>query len=257
MAEAIRVDQQIDYFMRTAVVCVVLVVLVATDAASYYKRHRHQQGSNYADSIGREAWDMQHQWNTDDEDLTRDTWQPEIAVDNADANFVQVHTKYIDRSPLKPPLTFAVYNEEVPPCTCSLIYITASQEGRKKTWSKYQEKKDRYGCTPCPVVRPEPVCGTDGVTYSSQCKLMYQNTDDEDLTRDTWQPEIAVDNADANFVQVHTKYIDRSPLKPPLTFAVYNEEVPPCTCSLIYITASQEGRYQLSCWTGFLLEENH
>ncbi|XP_035668545.1 uncharacterized protein LOC118410823 isoform X1 [Branchiostoma floridae] len=153
--------------MRTAVVCVVLVVLVATDAASYYKRHRHQQGSNYADSIGREAWDMQHQWNTDDEDLTRDTWQPEIAVDNADANFVQ-----------EDPCRWVKCGRHkvcMPSSDGSVECISKKKLGNgKKTWSKYQEKKDRYGCTPCPVVRPEPVCGTDGVTYSSQCKLMYQ-----------------------------------------------------------------------------------
>ncbi|XP_078659947.1 uncharacterized protein LOC144904693 isoform X1 [Branchiostoma floridae x Branchiostoma belcheri] len=153
--------------MRTAVVCVLLAALAATDAASYYKRHRHQQGSNYADSVGREAWDVQHQWNTDDEDLTRDTWQPEIAVDDADANFVQ-----------EDPCRWVKCGRHkvcMPSSDGSVECISKKKLGNGKKWSKYQEKKkDRYGCTPCPVVRPEPVCGTDGVTYSSKCKLDYQ-----------------------------------------------------------------------------------
>ncbi|CAH1246699.1 SPOCK3 [Branchiostoma lanceolatum] len=153
--------------MRTAVVCVVLAVLAATDAASYYKRHRHQQGSNYADSVGRDAWDMQHQWNTDDEDLTRDTWQPEVAVDDADANFVQ-----------EDPCRWVKCGRHkvcMPSSDGSVECISKKKLGNGKKWSKYQEKKkDRYGCIPCPVVRPEPVCGSDGITYSSQCKLKYQ-----------------------------------------------------------------------------------
>ena len=30
-------------------------------------------------------------------------------------------------------------------------------------------------CTPCPVVKPNYICGTDNTTYSSLCKLDYAN----------------------------------------------------------------------------------
>ena len=44
----------------------------------------------------------------------------------------------------------------------------------KSTFAKSDENKLKL-CNPCPVVRPEFICGTDNSTYSSVCRLDFHN----------------------------------------------------------------------------------
>lgn len=45
---------------------------------------------------------------------------------------------------------------------------------RMKATNLAHKQRKGSNCTPCPVVHPHPVCGTDGHVYSSLCKLEYQ-----------------------------------------------------------------------------------
>jgi len=44
----------------------------------------------------------------------------------------------------------------------------------KSTYSKSDDNALKQ-CTPCPVVRPEFICGADNATYSSKCRLDFHN----------------------------------------------------------------------------------
>jgi len=45
---------------------------------------------------------------------------------------------------------------------------------QKSTYSKTDENKLKL-CTPCPVIKPQFVCGSDNSTYSSICRLDFHN----------------------------------------------------------------------------------
>jgi hypothetical protein len=45
---------------------------------------------------------------------------------------------------------------------------------QKSTYSKADENKLKL-CTPCPVIKPQFVCGSDNSTYSSICRLDFHN----------------------------------------------------------------------------------
>ncbi|CAG2114345.1 unnamed protein product [Medioppia subpectinata] len=48
------------------------------------------------------------------------------------------------------------------------------ESDEKNTFTKSDENKLKL-CTPCPVVRPEFICGSDNATYSSICRLDFHN----------------------------------------------------------------------------------
>ncbi|GAV00849.1 hypothetical protein RvY_11641 [Ramazzottius varieornatus] len=127
----------------------------------------------------------------------------------------------------------AVYSDDRAICIKEKMWKKMLSQKRTETAKKNSgsKKNSSYGsnCEPCPVVHPTFVCGTDNVSYSSECRLNYKNCEEGTNIKVACQGRCPCKTSEGLNEDVSTrpplansKFVDRQKKKQQLLASIFN-----------------------------------